>query len=725
MKYDFIEVGTSDFDTLLESTVGKVGLSIDPLKVYQDNLPDRDKVTKVNCAISDFDGETDVFWVSPDDIEKHDLPWWLRGCSSIAAPHPTAQAALKERNLLDIHKTAKCKCMTWSTLVATYDVTEVDYLKLDTEGHDCKIIQNILASETILPEKINFEYNQLTDQNEFDTTMDLLFKAGYELEKYNAGDEYDNDVIVARPYRHNFTIVIAGSYIKSHPDTEHIVRVIDSCAEHMGLGQDDEVPVVLAHDYNEHDDFKKYLENLETYTSEYESNSNMFRFKVVVSDDWGCLTGNLRHSMKYVDTKYMFVVQHDLYFTQSFGVYSILADMEFDRRLKHIRFNLAPISKKYADGQNDLWGKVIQHKNSYVRTPAWSDNNHLTTKSYYQDYVLHMSEDGDWPETNIIGLSVDERTHAVQGTYIYGNIGDGPKIDHSDGRKEEPTPNLKARWFHKKGWEMPPPGLDVINDPYQLGITTKRSVVNIDKIVYINRDCDVAKRNRMDSMLDDVGIPYERFEAIVPDTTWDSLKDPSDPYNQYYERLAPGLVGEDGSYQESPKRNPIGVLGTYLSHYSIWKYHTGYDGNLLILEDDCEFDSSILETFLVAVCTFSVSDWDIFRVCWENCLKLSRGYWLDKPHSTDDYGCYRLTKHNSCSKLNDNHYHRRTFWGGAHFTLINKFAFKKGVEAFESDNVYGADGVYSSGALDAVYCNVHSKKELLTNDCWDNSSLLL
>jgi len=528
----------------------------------------------------------------------------------------------------------------------------------------------------------------------------------------------------------SLTIVIAGSYVKSHPSTEHIAGVIESCAKHMGLGEDDEIPVVLAHDYNEHADFKKYLENLETYTSEYESNSNMFRFKIVVRDDWGCLTGSLRHAIGYVATKYMFVVQHDIPFIKSFDVYSIIRDMEADRRLKHVRFNLLPIHKKYADGQNDLWGKTITLNNSYVRTPCWSDNNHLTTKAYYKDYVLHMSEDGDWPETNLITLATDERTHAVHGTYIYGEIGDPPKLYHSDGRQDEDTQNMGARWFHKKGYETPPPGKQVVNDPYQLGTVTKRSVVNIDKIVYINRECDTAKRSRMDSMLDDIGIQYERFDAVVPDTTWESIKDPSDPYNKYYERLAPGLVGEDGYYNEKPKRNPLGVLGTYLSHYNIWKYHKGYDGNLLILEDDCEIDASNLETFLECVCTFSVSDWDIFRIPWEEInkqgkLKLSYGYWLDTPHSSEECGCFRLKKFNSCSKRNDNHYNRRTYWGGAHFTLVNKFAFKKGVEAFETDNVYPTDGFYSSGALEATYCTLAARREILTTNCWEESSLLV
>ena len=50
MKYDFIEIGTSDFDTLIESTQGKIGITIEPLLFYLENLPKNPSVIKVNCG---------------------------------------------------------------------------------------------------------------------------------------------------------------------------------------------------------------------------------------------------------------------------------------------------------------------------------------------------------------------------------------------------------------------------------------------------------------------------------------------------------------------------------------------------------------------------------------------------------------------------------------------------------------------------------------------------
>ena len=36
MKYDFIEIGTSDFGTLIQSSTNEIGISIEPLKIYLD-----------------------------------------------------------------------------------------------------------------------------------------------------------------------------------------------------------------------------------------------------------------------------------------------------------------------------------------------------------------------------------------------------------------------------------------------------------------------------------------------------------------------------------------------------------------------------------------------------------------------------------------------------------------------------------------------------------------
>ena len=85
LLFDYIEIGTSDFRTLSQSQ-GK-GISVEPVKVYYDNLIITEGSYKLNVAISDHIGKCTVYWVNPDKIANE--PDWVRGCNSINKPHPT------------------------------------------------------------------------------------------------------------------------------------------------------------------------------------------------------------------------------------------------------------------------------------------------------------------------------------------------------------------------------------------------------------------------------------------------------------------------------------------------------------------------------------------------------------------------------------------------------------------------------------------------------------
>lgn len=185
MNLDYIEIGCSDFETIVQiSNEELIGLSIDPMKVYLDNLPNKKNNKKINVAISDYDGKCDVYYIDPSDIIKHSLPGWLKGCNSINSPHPSAVNVLKEKGLMNIYKKMQVDAMTWDALVRKENIISVKYLKIDTEGHDCKILKNLLNSLTnILPERIEFETNSLTNQNEVLETIKLLEDRGYEIIK--------------------------------------------------------------------------------------------------------------------------------------------------------------------------------------------------------------------------------------------------------------------------------------------------------------------------------------------------------------------------------------------------------------------------------------------------------------------------------------------------------------------------------------------------------------
>ena len=179
IKYDYIEIGTSDFETLVDQYNDKnVSLSIDPLQIYLDRLPDKKNNTKVNVAVSDKNSKTKVYYIEPEKIVEHNLPFGFRGCNSIEKKHPTVETWLNERNLNHIVCEKDIECISFQELVNRYNIIDVDYLKIDTEGHDFNIIRSMLETH-IRPKKISFEANALYSEEDITSIVNLLQKNGY------------------------------------------------------------------------------------------------------------------------------------------------------------------------------------------------------------------------------------------------------------------------------------------------------------------------------------------------------------------------------------------------------------------------------------------------------------------------------------------------------------------------------------------------------------------
>jgi hypothetical protein len=183
MKYDFIEIGTSNFDTLIEAADDTtVGLSIEPIGYYLDQLPNRANVKKLDIAVARNNkfGFMDVYYVPERTIRARGLPDWLRGCNSVGGYHPK-HIELAVRDLVQIDTV---ELIPIGELFNCYDVTELDYLKIDTEGADCEIMRHLcefLKTEptTRYPKKILFESNELAVADDVETVKTLFVELGY------------------------------------------------------------------------------------------------------------------------------------------------------------------------------------------------------------------------------------------------------------------------------------------------------------------------------------------------------------------------------------------------------------------------------------------------------------------------------------------------------------------------------------------------------------------
>lgn len=185
--YDFVEIGTSDFATLIGSaTEETVGLSVEPVKEYLDRLPNPPNVKKVCAAVSNESGELELYWV-PDSLRvAHRLPDWVKGANSVGCPHQIVVRYLKKRGLpLDLIHTTKVPVIRMRDLILDHEVASVDYLKIDTEGHDMRIMQDVveLIKEGWTVMKIKFESNQLADKEALCKITQDLTELGYTCRK--------------------------------------------------------------------------------------------------------------------------------------------------------------------------------------------------------------------------------------------------------------------------------------------------------------------------------------------------------------------------------------------------------------------------------------------------------------------------------------------------------------------------------------------------------------
>lgn len=186
INYDFVEIGTSDFATLIgRATDLTVGISIEPLEFYLNKLPNKLNVKKLAVAVVTearykISHNCNIFYIKDSIISSRGLGHWLKGCNSIDKPHPA------HSEYLDIVSIATVPCITFSMLVKEYSIERIQCLKIDIEGGDCALVVDIISYYSnnleLLPKKIYFEINHALPQ-EVEYVKELLVSLGYRIGK--------------------------------------------------------------------------------------------------------------------------------------------------------------------------------------------------------------------------------------------------------------------------------------------------------------------------------------------------------------------------------------------------------------------------------------------------------------------------------------------------------------------------------------------------------------
>ncbi len=185
MDIDFLEIGTSNFDTIIETADDNViGISVEPIKSYLDALPDRKNVKKICTAITAnrTSDSINIYYIPESTIIEKKLYSWLKGCNRINEYHPLHI----RRNLKKYVKIEPVRLINIDEFLIEHNIRSIGYLKIDTEGHDAIILNGLFdyledKSKEYFPKKILFESNSNIPTIIVDKLIERIITFGYNL----------------------------------------------------------------------------------------------------------------------------------------------------------------------------------------------------------------------------------------------------------------------------------------------------------------------------------------------------------------------------------------------------------------------------------------------------------------------------------------------------------------------------------------------------------------
>ena len=131
MNKVFVEIGTSNFDTLIPLIKnGWQGYCVEPVVEYINDLTElNENVVLSNCAISSYDGTLKMYQSVTDNV------LWSRGISHAVKQQGSKLLESKKYSYLT-KSVIDVPCYTLSTYIKRMGITHIDFLKVDVEGHE-------------------------------------------------------------------------------------------------------------------------------------------------------------------------------------------------------------------------------------------------------------------------------------------------------------------------------------------------------------------------------------------------------------------------------------------------------------------------------------------------------------------------------------------------------------------------------------------------------------
>lgn len=173
MKFKYVDIGTADFQTSCDSRKPEdLTLLVEPLFHKLSKLPNHDGILKAPYAIGEQSGYEYMYFISDADIAKYTIRLGFGGCNRLGAEHPTIRKFLPKV----VQSKVLVRVITFGELVMLYDIRSIEHLKIDTEGMDHIILDQVLDwIQELNIKTITFEYHPaFGNTSELNTIINTL-----------------------------------------------------------------------------------------------------------------------------------------------------------------------------------------------------------------------------------------------------------------------------------------------------------------------------------------------------------------------------------------------------------------------------------------------------------------------------------------------------------------------------------------------------------------------
>lgn len=201
MHYTFIDIGCGHTNVSVDQYGLDVnGLLVEPIKEFCDVLPHSNTVLVECSAITERDGDIDM------NVSKRDMTGiQYIPISALTTPAHVermlknhkifgAESIALERDILDDKRVVSS--MTLETLLNKYQITSVEQLKIDVEGYENVLLQQLIElmrnKKFSVTERIIFEYNDLSNKPELDDLAKIIsneFGFNYSFKKVGLNED--------------------------------------------------------------------------------------------------------------------------------------------------------------------------------------------------------------------------------------------------------------------------------------------------------------------------------------------------------------------------------------------------------------------------------------------------------------------------------------------------------------------------------------------------------